>query len=109
MIGDDVARAGEDGATRCLVDRARGLLDSGRFLESRISSKPLRLQLALYRLGGLAICDAIERYDYRTGRRRPRVSAATKVSLVARAAIEAFRPKTAAAPAAETRTAHPTK
>jgi hypothetical protein len=45
----------------------------------------LRLQLALYRLGGRAICDAIERVGYRTDDVRPSVSTPVKLALAVRA------------------------
>jgi squalene synthase HpnC len=83
---------GTVGAVRALVERARGLLDSGRRLEP-MAPFPLRMQLALYRLGGLAICGAIERIGYRTQKERPSLSVAGKVSLVLRAALEALTPK----------------
>ncbi len=107
LVQSDVVRDGNVGAVRALVERARALLDSGRVLERRVASTPLRLQLTLYRLGGLAICDAIERIGYQTAGRRPRVSRATKVSLGARAVVDTFRP--VAAPAAGRPTPHPTK
>jgi hypothetical protein len=48
----------------------------------------LRLQLALYRLGGLAIVAAIRRMNYRTDEQRPHVSAATKAQLVPLALLQ---------------------
>ncbi len=107
LVQSDVEQAGNAGAIRALVERARTLLDSGRALERRIASIPLRLQLSLYRLGGLAICDAIEHAGYQTADQRPSVSTVMKISLVARAALEVFRPA-AAAPRGRT-TPHPTK
>jgi squalene synthase HpnC len=91
LVETDLARGGNVEATRALVARARALLDSGRALEARVPLA-LRLQLSLYRLGGRAICDAIEQFAYDTATRRPRVSGATKVSLVLRAAIGAMVP-----------------
>jgi phytoene/squalene synthetase len=77
-------RAGDpSSAVKGLVMRARHLLDSGKRLEP-MAPGALRLQLALYRLGGLAICDAIEKIGYRTDRSRPSVSTATKISLALR-------------------------
>jgi hypothetical protein len=64
------------------------LLASGKTLE-RMAPGVLRLQLALYRLGGLAICDAIERIGYRTEVTRPSVSKRTKMAILARAVLEA--------------------
>jgi hypothetical protein len=49
----------------------------------------LRLQLALYRLGGLAICNAIERLGYATEVTRPSVSKRAKVGILVRAVMEA--------------------
>jgi squalene synthase HpnC len=89
LIQSDIAEAGVAGAVERMVARARRLLASGRALEP-YAPGALRLQLALYRLGGLAICDAIERIGYNTMEKRPSVAAATKVSLVVRAALEAF-------------------
>lgn len=91
LVQEDIDRGGRPEAARALVARARALLDSGRALEAR-APRALRLQLSLYRLGGLAICDAIERIGYDTGKKRPSVSSGTKVSLVLRAALEAVTP-----------------
>ncbi len=85
----DLAAGGVPGAVRAMVERARRLLGSGVELEGRVAG-PLRLQLSLYRTGGLAICDAIEAMGYDTERRRPSVSGATKVSLLLRAALGTF-------------------
>jgi squalene synthase HpnC len=90
LLKSDLA-GGRAVAARALVLRARTLLDSGRELETMVP-RPLRLQLALYRLGGRAICDAIERIGYDTASTRPSVSSGTKVSLVLRAALEAVTP-----------------
>lgn len=91
LVQSDVAAGGPAQAARALVSRARILLDSGRRLEAMVP-RGLRVQLVLYRLGGLAICDAIEAIGYDTGARRPSVSNRTKVSLVLRAALEAVTP-----------------
>lgn len=91
LVQADIDRGGTIEAARALVARARSLLDSGRALEGRVP-RALRLQLALYRLGGLAICNAIEQIGYDTSRKRPNVSSGTKVSLVLRAALEAVTP-----------------
>jgi phytoene/squalene synthetase len=89
LLDEDLRSLGPVGAVRALVERARSLLDSGRRLE-KMTPLALRIQLALYRLGGLAICDAIERIGYRTQEQRPSLSAAGKVALVFRAATEAL-------------------
>ncbi len=90
LLQSDLARGGTEAGVRGLVERARALLQSGRLLERRVEAKVLRMQLALYRMGGEAICDAIEQIGYRTDRRRPSVTAAVKISLVTRAVREAF-------------------
>jgi squalene synthase HpnC len=87
LVDSDVAAGGTSGAARAMVERARALLASGVTLE-RLVPRALRLQLALYRMGGLAICDAIEAMGYKTEHERPSVSASTKVSLVVRAALQ---------------------
>jgi squalene synthase HpnC len=78
LLQTDLQVGGITEATRRLCDRARTLLASGRELET-MAPWPLRFQLALYRIGGLAIVDAIERLGYRTDLRRPRVSAWAKL------------------------------
>ncbi len=94
LVDSDVAAGGPAAAARAMVARARALLASGEELEGLVP-RALRAQLALYRMGGLAICDAIERIGYATERERPSVSASTKVSLVVRAAL-GLLPQTAA-------------
>lgn len=101
LLQSEIAAEGIVGATRAHCRRARDLLASGRELEP-MAPAPLRLQLALYRLGGLAICDAIERAGYRTDVFRPQVSASTKASLVVRAAFASTRRNGHAAPVAAT-------
>ncbi len=89
LVESDLASLGAAGAAESMVRRARALLASGEELE-RLVPRPLRLQLALYRMGGLAICNAIEALGYQTERERPSLSTPTKVSLVLRAAVESF-------------------
>ncbi len=91
LLEEDIDRSGVDGAVRSLVGRARTMLDSGRALEP-MAPFALRLQLSLYRLGGQAICDAIERIDYRTDRVRPRVTRPAKASILMRALASALHP-----------------
>lgn len=86
LLGPEVERLGTAGAVQMHCERARLLLASGEDLERMVPGR-LRLQLALYRLGGLAILDAIQRVAFETGTTRPRVSAATKAALVLRAAV----------------------
>jgi squalene synthase HpnC len=89
LVDNDVDARGIDGAAQAMVERARALFASGEELEGRVP-RPLRLQLALYRMGGLAICDAIQAIGYKTERMRPSVSASTKVTLVLRATFESL-------------------
>lgn len=84
LVESDVAAMGDAGATESMVGRARTLLASGEALERRVP-RALSLQLALYRMGGLAICDAIEAAGYKTVESRPSVSTRTKLTLMARA------------------------
>jgi squalene synthase HpnC len=91
LVETDVQSSGIQGAVAVMVAKARSLLASGRKLEKKVPLA-LRLQLTLYRLGGLAICRAIEDLGYKTDEQRPHVSAKTKVSLVVRAALHAFAP-----------------
>jgi squalene synthase HpnC len=90
LLDEDVEAYGMHGAVRALVERARLLLASGKTLEA-IAPGPLRLQLALYRLGGLAVCDEIEHLGYATEVTRPSVSKRAKMGILARAVMEAAR------------------
>jgi len=85
-----VQSGGIEGATRSLCERARTLLASGRELETMVPW-PLRPQLALYRLGGLAILDAIEGLGYRTDLQRPHVSSWAKLRVFQRAIRQSLR------------------
>ncbi len=91
LVDSDIDARGIDGAAQAMVERARGLLASGEALERRVP-RPLRLQLSLYRMGGLAICDAIQAIGYKTEYERPSVSAPAKIALVVRAAVQALSP-----------------
>lgn len=88
LLQEDIRSSGVRGAVRALVDRARRLLASGKTLEA-MAPGPLRLQLALYRLGGLAICNSIERMQYATEVTRPSVSKRAKVGILVRSLIAA--------------------
>jgi squalene synthase HpnC len=81
LVGTDIAALGTAGAVRAMVDRARTLLNSGRELETLVPGA-LRWQLALYRLGGLAICDAIAAVHYRTDEQRPTVGGRDKLAIL---------------------------
>jgi squalene synthase HpnC len=91
VLQEDIERNGLVGAVRALCYRARSLLVSGSRLEA-MTPMPLRAQLALYRLGGNAILDAIADVGYRTDHLRPRVSTWTKSRLVPVALMESVRP-----------------
>jgi squalene synthase HpnC len=88
----DITRYGLEGAIRSLCDRAEGLLASGHELESLVPER-LRLQLTLYRLGGLAIISAIRSIDYRTDAYRPHLSVMAKLRLITIALAENRRRK----------------
>lgn len=89
LLQPEVQALGVAGAVEALCARASQLLASGHALEARVGGR-LRLQLALYRLGGEAILRAIAASGYRTDRRRPRVSAAVKIGLLATAGRQSF-------------------
>ena len=93
LLAEDIERLGVRGAVRALCERARTLLASGKQLEA-LAPFALRFQLALYRLGGVAICDAIERIDYATDVTRPSVTPGALVVILARALLAALFPGT---------------
>ena len=95
LLQADVRANGAHGAVRAMCDRARRLLDQGRALEATVGPR-LRVQLALYRLGGLAILDAIARAGYRTESHRPAVSTQDRARIAARALLTAAQPRSAA-------------
>jgi squalene synthase HpnD/squalene synthase HpnC len=84
LPADDVDALGLRGAIRALCDRAESMLAAGTELEAMTAGR-LRAQLAMYRLGGSAILDAIRRAAYRTDAVRPQVSATVKARLAAEA------------------------
>jgi squalene synthase HpnC len=90
LLQPDLAGGGVGGAVRAMCERALALLQSGRALEAALPVR-LRLQVALYRLGGSAILAAIRRAGYRTDVARPRVSAFTKLRLAPIALAQAAR------------------
>jgi len=71
---------------RFQVDRARSYFGAGLPLLDRVRGH-LRIDLALFSLGGLAILRKIERLDYDTLARRPSLSGAEKVRLAASALV----------------------
>ena len=66
------------------VARAENMLRAGEPLVQRVPAE-LRLDVALFIRGGLAILDAIRRQDYNVWRRRPVVSKLMKLRLIAAA------------------------
>ncbi|MGA8523713.1 MAG: squalene/phytoene synthase family protein [Candidatus Dormiibacterota bacterium] len=81
LLQRDIREHGVDGATRAMCERARTLLDSGVALEA-LAPPRLRVQLALYRLGGVSILDAIAGAVYRTAAARPAVDRAARVRII---------------------------
>ncbi len=67
---------------RFQVDRARGLFDEGAGLVDRVEGV-VRLDIALFTLGGQHILKAIERQGYDVLSRRPRLSKVSRAWLVA--------------------------
>jgi squalene synthase HpnC len=82
LLQSDIRKRGIDLATRSMCERARTLLESGVALEAMAPPR-LRMQLALYRLGGNAILDAIAAAGYRTTTQRPKVDRGMRVRIVA--------------------------
>lgn len=87
---DDLRRRTADGRFRALmafeVDRARELFRQGQSLEALVGPR-LRLDVRLFRLGGEAVLDAIERAGYDVLARRPAVSRRRKAALILRALL----------------------
>ncbi|MFZ0214416.1 MAG: squalene/phytoene synthase family protein [Candidatus Dormiibacterota bacterium] len=81
LLQEEIAGLGMPGAVRAMCERAAALLRSGHRLEAATRGR-LRVQLALYRLGGEAILDAVARAGYRTDQVRPTVSRRRKVGLL---------------------------
>ncbi len=83
LLQNEVRQLGLAGAVRAMCDRARELLISGQTLETIVRGR-LRLQLALYRLGGEAILDAIAAVQFDTAHVRPVVSPRARRRILAR-------------------------
>lgn len=98
LLQRDIREHGVDGATRLLCDRARTLLASGRQLE-RLAPPRLRMQLALYRLGGEAMLDAVAAGGYRTATHRPVVDRSARLRIAGSAIARGFRREPAPAKA----------
>ncbi len=90
LLQTDLRVGGTELAVRSLCERARELLACGVALEA-MAPFAYRVQLTLYRLGGLAIVDAITRQGFTTDKRRPQISKAAKALLVLRACALSLR------------------
>jgi squalene synthase HpnC len=90
LLQRDIRSSGVVGATRAMCERARELLASGNELET-IAPLRLRVQLALYRLGGEAILDAIASVGYDTRTRRPVVAPSARVRIAGSAIRDVIR------------------
>ena len=100
LLQADLRAHGDAGAVRAMCDRAQALLESGHELESMVAPR-LRVQLALYRLGGQAILDAVAATGYRTHQTRPAVGRGARARIAAAALGTAVhRASSAARPAA---------
>ncbi|MFZ0178255.1 MAG: squalene/phytoene synthase family protein [Candidatus Dormiibacterota bacterium] len=84
LLQSDIREHGIEGATRAMCERARTMLASGVGLEA-LTPPRLRVQLALYRLGGEAILEAITAAGYRTAAHRPIVDRAARMRIIAAA------------------------
>jgi squalene synthase HpnC len=84
LLQNELRTLGETGAVSVMCDRARELLGSGLSLEALVHGR-LRLQLALYRLGGEAILDAIQGVQFDTATVRPVVSRGRRLRIAWRA------------------------
>jgi squalene synthase HpnC len=93
LLQSEIREHGVGGATRLLCERARTLLQSGRELE-QLAPPRLRVQLALYRLGGAAILDAVAACDYRTAARRPVVDRAARMRIAGAAIFRSLHRET---------------
>lgn len=86
LLQQELRTLGPEEAVRAMSDRARRLLMRGRELEALVGPR-LRVQLALYRLGGVAILDAVARAGYRTATVRPVVTPPARARIAAGALL----------------------
>ncbi len=84
LLQSELRDHGVDGATHAMCERARALLASGVDLET-FAPPRLRVQLALYRLGGEAILDGVAARGHRTATGRPAVDRTARVRILAAA------------------------
>ena len=90
LLQCEIREHGDQGAVRLMCERARALLASGRELETLAPGR-LRVQLALYRLGGEAILDAVGACNYRTATHRPVVETPVRLRIVSEALARGVR------------------
>ena len=93
LLQCEIREHGDEGAVRLMCERARALLASGRELETLAPAR-LRVQLALYRLGGEAILDAVAACGYRTATRRPVVDTPARLRIAGGALARGARRNT---------------
>lgn len=96
LLQSDLQTGGVTVAVQSMANRAATLLTSGIELEQMVPGR-LGLQLALYRLGGMAVVAAIEQMGYRTDQQRPHVSTLEKAKIVT-VALKRGRGRSAHAP-----------
>jgi squalene synthase HpnC len=89
LLQEDLRARGEISAVASMCERARALLKSGLELEAMVKGR-LRFQLALYRLGGEAILDAVAKMGFRTAQSRPVVSRAARVRVLVNGSRDAW-------------------
>jgi squalene synthase HpnC len=89
LLQSDLRRLGHSGAVAAMCERARELLSSGQRLEALVRGR-LRVQLALYRLGGEAILDAIAAVNFDTAHVRPAVRNRDRIRIAFRALRSLF-------------------
>jgi len=72
-----------------LIGRTRELFAAGSSLTKRVTPE-LRVDIELFRSGGLAVLDAIEAMGYNTLKRRPTLGRATQAKLLGRALVSSL-------------------
>ncbi len=88
LVQSDIRERGTRGAIQAMCERAESMLALGRELESMVPFR-LRVQLTLYRLGGMAIVSAVRGAGYHTDSHRPHLSRGDKVRIAANAVRQA--------------------
>lgn len=100
LLQQELRALGPEEAVRSMCERARRLLMRGHALEAMVGPR-LRVQLALYRLGGMAILDAVARSGYRTATVRPVVTVRARARIAATALLARRHPATSLAEPSE--------